>query len=160
MGQSPAAALGRGGCPRAAPPGPGCARRMRGRGAAAPAAPRWEREVSGAAARGLRAATGLPGAGRREGITAQLCGGRRGCSVKSRFLLRDGGCRGRWSGRAAGGAWRGGGAAHRRSGEYSQRWRFQPFLPQKRFQVPCAGGWSIGASLNVWRGEIRELCVC
>lgn len=46
------------------PRGRGCARRMRGRGAAAPAEPHREREVSGA--RRLRAALG-PGEGRDHG---------------------------------------------------------------------------------------------
>lgn len=71
-------ALGRGGTRGQPPPGRGCARRMRGRGAAAPAEPRWEREVSGALrSGGSELLASRPGAGRGEGSTARLSGARR-----------------------------------------------------------------------------------
>lgn len=82
------------------PPGRGCARRMRGRGAAAPAEPRWEREVSGALrSGGSELLPSRPGEGRgaRPGCPGRGgAGGQRGCSVKSRFCP----CSGRWSGRS------------------------------------------------------------
>lgn len=129
----------------------GCARRMRRRMRSRPRGAAPGAEVSGA----LRAAAAAArGKGRERGPAVPGSGGgHREGPWRAEVFPRNGAADG------AGGARGGGGAAHRRSGDCSHHWGVQPFLPQRRFQLPCAGGWSIGASLNVWRGEIGQLCV-
>lgn len=88
------------------------------------------------------------GSGRRDGIAAPGQG--RGGAVlrKAGFFQRDGGCRGRWGGRAAGGA---------RRGANIPSIGVSAIFASK---VPRCLAPGAGASLNIWREEIRQLCVC